>query len=312
MDWMNILNPFQEPLLPVGEWAQISLDWLVGNFRPFFQAMKQPVHIVLIAFESSLRSTSPLFIILGFWLLGWQVAGYRVGLAVIVCLSLVGLIGAWLHAMTTLAIVLTAVSFCVAIGIPIGILAARSARFEAILRPGLDFLQTIPSFVYLVPIVMLFGIGNVPGVIVTIIYALAPVIRLTSLGIRQVRADLVEASYAFGGSRRQTLLKVQLPLAMPTIMAGVNQTIMMSLAMSVVASMISVTGLGQLVLRGIGRLDMDVAATGGLGIVLIAIVIDRISQGFGLTRRERGRRNWYDTGPIGIVRKYFLKMPRQE
>ncbi len=303
MDLTTILDPFHTTLLPVGDWAQTSLDWVVGNFRPVFQAMKQPIHIVLSAFETSLRATPPLFIILAFWLLGWQVAGYRVGLAVAGCLVAVGFIGAWPHAMTTLAIILTAVSFCVAIGIPIGILAARSDRFEVILRPLLDFLQTIPSFVYLVPVVMLFGIGNVPGVIVTIIYALAPVVRLTNLGIRQVRHDLVEASFAFGASEAQTLRKVQLPLAAPTIMAGVNQTIMMSLAMSVVASMISVTGLGQLVLRGIGRLDMAVATTGGLGIVLIAIVVDRISQGFGLTRRDRGRRHWYETGPVGFLRQ---------
>lgn len=312
MDFTIILDPFQTTLLPAGDWAQSALDWVVGNFRPVFQVMKQPIHVVLSTFETSLRGAPPLLIIFGFWLLGWQVAGSRVGLAVIACLTIVGLIGAWTHAMTTLAIILTAVSFCVAIGIPIGILAARSDRFEAILRPLLDFLQTIPSFVYLVPVVMLFGIGNVPGVIVTIIYALAPVVRLTNLGIRQVRADLVEASLAFGGSEVQTLLKVQLPLATPTIMAGVNQTIMMSLAMSVVASMISVTGLGQLVLRGIGRLDMAVATTGGLGIVLVAIVVDRISQGFGLTRRERGRQHWHQTGPVGLMRRLIRLKTRSE
>lgn len=303
MDWMTLLDPFQSTVIPVGEWAQDFLNWVVGNFRPVFQTLKEPINFVLKALEGGLRSTPALLIIFGFWLLAWQVAGYRVGLAAVACLTFVGLIGAWLHAMTTLAIVLTSVIFCVIIGVPLGVAAARNDRFAAILRPALDFLQTIPSFVYLVPIVMLFGIGNVPGVIVTIIYALAPIIRLTNLGIRQVRSDLVEASFAFGGSRRQTLFNVQLPLALPTIMAGLNQTIMMALSMSVVASMISVTGLGQLVLRGIGRLDMAIATTGGLGIVLIAIVIDRISQGFGLTRRDRGRRNWYETGPVGILRR---------
>jgi glycine betaine/proline transport system permease protein len=303
MDLTYIIDPFQTLIVPVGDWTQNGLDWVVANFREFFQALKQPVHMVLKAFEGGLRATPPLLVILGFWLLGWQVAGFRIGLLVVGCLVAIGAIGAWPNAMTTLAIVLTAVIFCVSLGIPLGIVAARNDRFEEILRPILDFLQTIPSFVYLVPVVMLFGIGNVSGVIVTIIYALAPVVRLTNLGIRQVRADLVEASFAFGGSPNQTLFKVQLPLALPTIMAGVNQTIMMSLAMSVVASMISVTGLGQMVLRGIGRLDMAVATIGGLGIVLIAIVVDRISQGFGLTRRDRNRRNWYETGPVGAVRK---------
>ncbi len=306
MEFSTLLDPFQGTLIPVGDWAQTFIDWLVANFRYIFQFLKEPVDLVLSLLEAGLRGIPPMITIALVGLLGWQVAGARIGVLVAACLFLVGAIGAWLPAMTTLAIVLTAVLFCVAVGIPIGILAARNDRFETVLRPLLDFLQTIPSFVYLVPVVMLFGIGNVPGVIVTIIYALAPVIRLTNLGIRQVRSDLVEASTAFGGSPRQTMLKVQLPLAMPTIMAGVNQTIMMSLAMSVVASMISVTGLGQMVLRGIGRLDMSIATTGGLGIVLVAIAIDRISQGFGRTRRERGRRNWYETGPVGLARRWTL------
>ncbi len=303
MDLSLLLDPFQGEMLPVGDWSQSLIDWLVINFRDVFQALKQPIDFVLTGLETVLRGVPPTILIAVFGLLGWQVAGARVGVIAAVCLFLVGAIGAWPHAMTTLAIILTAVIFCIGVGIPIGILASRSDRFEAVLKPCLDFLQTIPSFVYLVPVVMLFGIGNVPGVIVTIIYALAPIIRLTNLGIRQVRADMVEASVAFGGNPRQTMWKVQLPLALPTIMTGVNQTIMMSLAMSVVASMISVTGLGQMVLRGIGRLDMSIATTGGLGIVLVAIAIDRVSQGFGRTRRDRGRRQWFETGPVGLLRR---------
>jgi glycine betaine/proline transport system permease protein len=221
------------------------------------------------------------------------------------CLFGIGLIGAWTESMTTLSIVLTAILFCSAVGIPIGILASRSDRFAAVLRPVLDLMQTIPSFVYLVPVVMLFGIGNVPGVIVTIVYALSPIIRLTNLGIRQVRPDMVEAARAFGASPLQILFKVQIPLAAPTIMAGLNQTIMMSLAMVVVASMISVTGLGEMVLRGIGRLDMGIATVGGFGIVLLAIAIDRTTQGFGRSSRERGRRKWYEVGPIGMLFGFY-------
>lgn len=209
--------------------------------------------------------------------------------------------------MVTLSIVLTCVIFCSLIGIPLGIMAARNDKFWTVLRPLLDLMQTIPSFVYLVPIVMLFSIGNVSGVIVTFIYALPPVVRLTNLGIRQVREDMVEAARAFGASKRQTLYKVELPLAMPTIMAGVNQTIMMALSMVVVASMISVTGLGQMVLRGIGRLDMGIATVGGLGIVFLAIVIDRVSQSFGTSARDRGHKKWYETGPIGALRKLVGK-----
>ncbi len=304
MEHFDLLNPFGTGFLPVGDWTENGLQWVVGEFRDFFQAMKQPINAVLTTLEQGLRGTPSTVTIAALFLLAWQVAGLRIGFLVVFCLALIGSIGAWGNAMTTLAIVLTSVIFCTAIGIPLGIFAARSDAFNRVLRPALDFMQTIPSFVYLVPIVMLFGIGNVPGVIVTIIYALAPVVRLTNLGIRQVRYDLVEASVAFGGSPRQTLMKVQLPLALPTIMTGVNQTVMMSLAMSVIASMISVTGLGQMVLRGIGRLDISLATTGGLGIVLIAIVVDRISQGFGQTRRDRGRRNWYETGPVGLLRRF--------
>ena len=154
---------------------------------------------------------------------------------------------------------------------------------------------------------MLFGIGNVPGVIVTIVYALPPVVRFTNLGLRQVRPDMVEAARAFGASEFQVLLKVQMPLATPTIMAGVNQTIMMSLSMVVVASMISVSGLGQMVLRGIGRLDMGLATVGGLGIVLLAIAVDRFSQSFGTSSRDRGHLAWYQRGPIGLVRRVLFR-----
>ena len=184
-------------------------------------------------------------------------------------------------------------------------------RFQAFIRPVLDGMQTIPAFVYLVPVVMLFGIGNVPGVIVTIIFAIPPVIRLTNLGIRQVPADVVEATLAFGARPGQLLLKVQLPLAMRTIMAGVNQTLMMALSMVVVASMIAVGGLGQMVLRGIGRLDMGLATVGGLGIVILAIVLDRITQAVGEERRSRGHFPWYRQGPAGLLLKLFGSQHRR-
>jgi glycine betaine/proline transport system permease protein len=164
-------------------------------------------------------------------------------------------------------------------------------------------MQTTPAFVYLVPIVMLFGIGNVPGVVVTIIFALPPLIRLTNLGIRQVPGDLIEAARSFGASDGQLLRKVQLPVAMPTIMAGVNQTLMLALSMVVIASMIAVGGLGKMVLRGIGRLDMGLATVGGIGIVILAIVLDRMTQAMGVSTRDRGNLAWYETGPVGVIRR---------
>ncbi|NGO55349.1 ABC transporter permease subunit [Allomesorhizobium camelthorni] len=309
METFDFSDPFQMFTIPVGEWASEATKWIVTNFRYVFQNIKLPIDFILSGIEAGLRGCPPLVFIGCAFLLAWQVAGMRTAVFVAAALFAIGSIGAWPEAMTTLAIVLTAVFFCCVTGIPLGILAAQNDLFEKVLRPALDFLQTIPSFVYLVPIVMLFGIGNVSGVIVTIIYALAPVVRLTNLGIRQVREDLVEASTAFGASRLQTLLNVQLPLARPAIMTGVNQTIMLSLSMSVIASMISVTGLGQMVLRGIGRLDIALATTGGLGIVLTAMVIDRISQGLGRSARDRAHKGWKETGPVGAVRRLMALIP---
>ncbi|MDK1015833.1 glycine betaine/L-proline ABC transporter permease ProW, partial [Cronobacter sakazakii] len=233
--------------------------------------------------------------------------GAGMGVATLVSLILIGAIGAWSQAMVTLALVLTALLFCVVIGLPLGIWLARSPRAAKIIRPLLDAMQTTPAFVYLVPIVMLFGIGNVPGVVVTIIFALPPVVRLTILGINQVPEDLIEAARSFGSSPRQMLFKVQLPLAMPTIMAGINQTLMLALSMVVIASMIAVGGLGQMVLRGIGRLDMGLATVGGVGIVILAIILDRLTQAVGRDARSRGNRRWYASGPLGLITRPFIK-----
>ena len=299
----TILDPFVETLVPLDEWVTEGLRWLVDNYRPFFQSIKWPIDQMLGGFEWALNSVPQTLMIIVFALVAWQIAGARLALGTIASLVLVGIIGVWTQTMTTLSIVFTALVVCLLFGIPLGILAARNDRFQAFIRPVLDGMQTIPAFVYLVPVVMLFGIGNVPGVIVTIVFAIPPVIRLTNLGIRQVPADVVEATLAFGARPGQLLLKVQLPLAMRTIMAGVNQTLMMSLSMVVVASMIAVGGLGQMVLRGIGRLDMGLATVGGLGIVILAIVLDRITQAVGQERRERAHVPWYHQGPAGAVLK---------
>ena len=300
---MDIWNIFDTEWVPVGSWVETALQWVVDNFRFVFQAIKVPFDIVLTGLEDGLTGAPDLLMLAIIVIVGWQAGGRKLALVTAASMIAIGLMGAWEESMVTLSIVLTCVIFCSLIGIPLGILAARNDRFWTVLRPMLDLMQTIPSFVYLVPIVMLFSIGNVSGVIVTFIYALPPVVRLTNLGIRQVREDMVEAGCAFGDSKRQTLIKVELPLAMPTIMAGVNHTIMMALSMVVVASMISATGLGQMVLRGIGRLDMGIATVGGLGIVFLAIVIDRISQSFGVSARDRGHKKWYETGPSGALRK---------
>jgi glycine betaine/proline transport system permease protein len=283
-----LLNPFDYFTVPFGAWAEAVLDYVVSVSRPTLLAAKVPVQTFLELVQDALRATPPTIGIGVIAIVGYLLSGWRLALTGLVCLILIGLMGAWQAAMTTLSIVIAAVVICVVIGLPLGVLAARSDRFFKILRPILDLMQTIPSFVYLVPVVMLFGIGDTPGVIVTCLFAVTPLIRLTNLGIRGVREDLVEAARAFGASETRVLIGTQMPLARATILAGLNQTVLLSLSMAVVASMISVAGLGRMVLEGIGRLDFGSATVGGIGIVLTAIVVDRYVQALGAaTPRDR-------------------------
>ena len=293
------LSQLWDGSLPVEAWINQGLGWAVEHLRPFFQTVRAPIDGTLRWVEGLLTSLPTLAMIALIGLLAWQFAGRALAVGTVVSLLLVAMLGIWPEAMVTLSLVLTSLAFCVLIGLPLGIFLASSDRAQRVMRPLLDAMQTTPAFVYLVPVVMLFGIGNVPGVVVTIVFALPPLVRLTNLGLRQVRPDLIEASRAYGASPLQMLLKVQLPLAMPSIMAGINQALMLSLSMVVIASMIAVGGLGQMVLRGIGRLDMGLATVGGLGIVLLAITLDRITQSLGQPRR--GVRHWWQTGPAGLV-----------
>lgn len=312
MDWsqatktevkeFDIFHPFDEAIIPFDAWTNQGIEWTVEQFREFFLVAKMPIEIILNFIEKFLLSLSPYIVIAFFILMALQFSTKKLALGTFVALSTIGLVGAWEESMITLSLVFTSVLFSMIIGLPLGIWSAKSDRVNAILRPLLDAMQTTPAFVYLIPIVMLFGIGNVPGVIVTIIFALPPLIRLTNLGIRQVPVDLIEASRSFGANERQMLFKVQIPVAMPTIMAGINQTLMLSLSMVVIASMIAVGGLGQMVLRGIGRLDIGLAAVGGLGIVMLAVVLDRLTQSMGQKDRDI-RAYWYEKGPIGFIYK---------
>ena len=212
--------------------------------------------------------------------MAWRIGGKKIVLLAAVALLYIGVMDLWESAMITVAIMIVSVSLSILFGIPIGILGSRSNRFDRILRPILDGMQTMPSFVYLVPGIMFFGLGNVSAVIATVLYSIPPCIRLTNLGIRQVDYQVIEAGTAFGSNRMQLLTKIQIPLAIPTIMAGVNQTVMMALAMSTIAAMVGAGGLGQDVLLSMGQLDQGGAFLAGMGIVLMAIVIDRITQGY--------------------------------
>ena len=273
----NILNPFQLYTIPLDDWINDAINFIVDNFRPFFQAISFPIRWTLQNIESGLLAIPPLIFIIIIGLATWKLVGNKIAIYSIISLILIGLIDVWEAALISLALVITAIVFCIVVGIPLGIICAKSDRIERLLRPLLDVMQTLPSFVYLVPVVMLFGIGEVSGVIATIIFAIPPLIRLTNLGIRQVSPEVVEAALSFGSTPRQLLWEAQIPLAMPTILAGVNQAILMALSMTVVTSMIAVPGLGQMVLQGVGRLDVGLAAVGGLGIVLLAIMLDRIT-----------------------------------
>ncbi|WP_068297860.1 proline/glycine betaine ABC transporter permease [Pararhodobacter sp. CCB-MM2] len=309
MEFLNsLLDPFALIDLGIADIADGVKRWAIAN-RSMIQPIKDVLNTGIVSVDHAFNAVPPLLMLLIIVLIAWQLASARVAITVGVALTVLGLLSphAWGLAMTTLAIVVAAVIVCFLIGLPLGTLAGKSDRFEAVLRPLLDLMQTIPAFVYLVPVVMLIGIGNVAGVIVTVIFALPPLVRLTSLGIRGVNPSVVEAARAFGASPKQVLFKVELPLAMPTIMAGVNQTIMMALSMVVIASMISVGGLGNEVLRAMGRLDAGKAIVGGLGIVILAIVLDRITQGIGQSGRARGHRRWFEVGPIGLISAPFRK-----
>ena len=277
---MNIFNPSHYAYIPVSEWVEkYAKEWLF-NQRPLFKKISIPIDNVLNGLDYFLNMVPLPVVILFFVFAAFKTNGIRFAIFTFISLVFIDLVDIWEETMTTMAMIITAVLFCSVIGIPVGILASRSKIFEKILRPILDVMQTIPSFVYLIPVVMLFGIGITPGVIAIIIFSIAPVIRLTNLGLRQVEQRFVSAAKALGCNKWLILYKIELPLALKTIMAGVNQTLMLSLSMAVIAALIGAGGLGLTVYVGLGRLDIGQAFVGGVGIVLIAIIFDRISQKF--------------------------------
>ena len=265
---------------PVKTSMNNGLDWLVINGAWFFDGISYQIKVWLGRLKDFLIWLPwPVFsaVII---LLAWRIGGKKIVLLAAVALLYIGVMDLWESAMITVAIMIVSVSLSILFGIPIGILGSRSNRFDRILRPILDGMQTMPSFVYLVPGIMFFGLGNVSAVIATVLYSIPPCIRLTNLGIRQVDYQVIEAGTAFGSNRMQLLTKIQIPLAIPTIMAGVNQTVMMALAMSTIAAMVGAGGLGQDVLLSMGQLDQGGSFLAGMDIVLMAIVIDRITQGY--------------------------------
>ncbi len=261
---------------------------LDGAYREFsrtygeaIESFFDPVLYFMVWFEKLLINTPWLVVLAALVALTYGASrSVKLSLGVMVAFLVIGYFGMWENTMRTLSIITVATLLSIVLGIPVGILMARSDRVQAVVTPILDIMQTMPAFVYLIPVVMLLGIGKVPGIIAVVVYAIPPVIRLTNLGIRLVDREVLEAATAFGANQRQRLLEVQIPLAIPNIMAGVNQTIMMALAMVVIASMIGVTGLGQPVLKSINNQYFTMGLFNGLAIVAIAIMFDRISQAY--------------------------------
>jgi len=274
----------------IADWVNDWVDKLVTNYGDVFRHISDTLLWAIVKLEGLLR-IAPWWVLLAIvGIIAWHATRKITTTAIIIgLLFLVGAVGLWDKLMQTLALMLVATFISVLIGVPLGILSARSNRLRSVLMPLLDIMQTMPSFVYLIPVLMLFGLGKVPAIFATVIYAAPPLIRLTDLGIRQVDGEVMEAINAFGANRWQQLFGVQLPLALPSIMAGINQTTMMALSMVVIASMIGARGLGEDVLVGIQTLNVGRGLEAGLAIVILAVVIDRITQAYGRPRHEASK-----------------------
>lgn len=286
-DLLSQVTDASHNVLPLGKWVNAAVRYMLDHGAKFFDSIGILVEGFAESIEKGLLAIPFWVMILGATAVGVRRVGWGFGTFVACALTLIVMMGFWPQTIVTLALTISATLISLFYGIPLGIWCARNRNVNALVRPVLDFMQTMPAFVYLIPAAMLFGLGRVPGTIATVIFAMPPVVRLTSLGIRQVSAEQVEAGNAFGCTSTQLLFKVQLPIALPTIMAGVNQTIMMALSMVIIASMVGAGGLGNDVLASIQRLDVGLGFESGLAVVLLAIILDRITESFGAARKSR-------------------------
>ncbi|MEU6984325.1 ABC transporter permease/substrate binding protein [Streptomyces sp. NPDC046324] len=278
------------PRLPLGQWVDSSVDWLQAQLSWLFDAITTVVTGLYDGIDAVLSAPEPLLFAGILAVVAWWLRGLTAGVLAFAGFALVDSIELWDDAMSTLSLVLVATLVTLVIAVPLGIWAARSKTVSAVLRPVLDFMQTMPAMVYLIPGIIFFGVGVVPGIIATIVFALPPGVRMTELGIRQVDGELVEAAEAFGTTPRNTLLRVQLPLALPTIMAGINQVIMLGLSMVVIAGMVGGGGLGGAVYRAIGNVDIGLGFEAGISIVILAMYLDRMTGALGRQVSPLGRR----------------------
>jgi ABC-type proline/glycine betaine transport system permease subunit len=267
--------------IPVDDWVTVAVAWMSAHMGGFFDVIALFFSTLTGGLEEALLLPQAIVIVLILGLIAWYMKGWKFAIFVALSFALIAMMGMWESAMSTLALVLVSAIAALVIGIPLGILASFSKRISAVIKPVLDFMQTMPSLVYLIPSIIFFGIGTVPGVVSTILFAMPPAARMTELGIHQVDPEVVEAGKAFGASPSKILGRIQIPLALPTIMAGVNQVIMLSLSMVVMAGMVGAGGLGAVVYRSVTRLDVGLGFEGGLAVVIIAVFLDRITASFG-------------------------------
>ncbi|MDN5572959.1 MAG: ABC transporter permease subunit [Micrococcales bacterium] len=282
------MNPESIPDLPIGTWAESGIDWLTENASWLFDAFSALVELLVGNLTSLLLAFHPLLVIAVLALLAWGIRSWRLALGTVVMLAIAMMMGQFVTLLQTMALVLVAALLAVVVALPLGIWAAKSPTVSAIVRPIMDFMQTMPAFVYLIPAVTFFSIGVVPGLFATFIFSLPPGVRMTELGIRQVDAETVEAGEAFGASSWQVLRGIQLPLAVPTIMAGINQVIMLALSMAVIAGMVGADGLGKEVTSAISTLNLAQGVEAGLAVVFLAIYLDRMTGALGDLRGQKG------------------------
>ncbi|HET7326085.1 MAG TPA: ABC transporter permease subunit [Nocardioidaceae bacterium] len=267
------------PRIEVGDWFAALVDWVRENLQGLLDLIGTVLNFLFDEVSEGLLLVPPLILAVVLAAIALLVRGWKFGLVALAGLLLIQSMAQWDNAMLTLVLVLIAAGFAMLLALPIGIAAARSNAAAAAIRPVLDFMQTLPAFVYLIPVIFLFGIGAVPGMVATVVFAMPPGVRLTELGIRQVDQEMVEAGHAFGAPPRDILTRIQIPLALPTIMAGVNQVIMLSLSMVVIGAFVGAPGLGADVLSGITRLNLELGFEAGLAVVILAIYLDRVTSG---------------------------------
>lgn len=267
--------------IPIGSWVEAGLDWFKDTCDWLLDFITLIVRFLVEGLSDALIAIPFPVLIFAFALIGWLVRSWQLAIGTVITMLLIIAMDQWENAMFTLALVLIAALIAVAIAVPLGILAARNDTFSAVIKPILDFMQTMPAFVYLIPAVLFFSIGFVPGVFATVLFSLPPGVRFTELGIRGVDSETVEAGHAFGSTPGKILRGIQLPLAMPTIMAGINQVIMLALSMAVVAGFVGAPGLGAEVISAISTLDIGLGVEAGLGVVILAVFLDRVTAALG-------------------------------